>query len=83
MRWADARLSASIMISSSMRVSLTGGQVGCTTKTSAPRTFSFTCTKTSPSENRETSASEMGSRRYWAISSASARFALPENSFSS
>ena len=37
-------------------MSFTGGQVGWTTKTSAPRTFSLIWTKTSPSENRVTSA---------------------------
>src|SRR5690242_21867109 len=71
------------MIKSSISVSLTGGHVGWRTKTSAPRTFSLTCTYTSPSENRLTSASERGTRRYWAISSASGRFALPVNSFRS
>jgi len=40
MRLADARLSASIINSSSIRCSSTGRQVGCITKTSAPRTFS-------------------------------------------
>src|SRR5678815_1000986 len=71
------------MIKSSISVSFTGGQVGCTTKTSAPRTFSLNCTKISPSEKRETSPSPSGTRRYWAISSASARFAFPVKSFSS
>ncbi len=66
-----------------MRLSFTGGQVGWTTKTSVPRTFSLTCTNTSPSENRDTSPSPSGPRRYCAISSASGRLALPENSFSS
>ena len=41
---ADARLNASIMMSSSIRLSFTGGEVGCMTKTSAPRTFSSICT---------------------------------------
>src|SRR5437867_1691806 len=66
-----------------MRLSFTGGEVGWTTKTSVPRTFSFTCTKTSPSEKREISASLTGRERYWAISSASGRFALPEKSLRS
>src|SRR5216117_1036520 len=66
-----------------MRLSFTGGEVGWTTKTSVPRTFSFTFTKTSPSEKREISASLTGRERYWAISSASGRFALPEKSFRS
>src|SRR5262245_21409774 len=71
------------MIRSSISVSFTGGQVGCRTNTSAPRTFSLNCTKISPSENRDTSPSPSGTRRYWAISSARARFAFPEKSFSS
>jgi len=37
---AEARRSASIMISSSIRCSLTGGQVGWMTKVSSPRAFS-------------------------------------------
>ena len=37
-------------------MSFTGGQVGWTMKTSPPRTFSSIWTKTSPSENRVTSA---------------------------
>ena len=41
---ADARLSASIMISSSIRLSFAGAQVGCTTKQFTPRTFSLIST---------------------------------------
>src|SRR5256885_5812058 len=40
MRSADARLSASTMTSSSIRLSLVGAQVDCTTKTSRVRTRS-------------------------------------------
>ena len=40
MRWAEARLKASIITNNSIRFSATGGPVGCTTKTSCPRTFS-------------------------------------------
>src|SRR5581483_7985480 len=83
MRWAEARLKESSITRSSIRLSFTGGQVGCTTKTSAPRTFSSIWTKTSPSENRATSACPRASPRMPAISSASWRFALPEKSFSS
>ena len=83
MRRADARLNASSMTSSSIRLSLTGGQVGWMTKTSWPRTFSLIWTYISPSEKRETSASPSESWRCLAISSASGRFALPEKSFSS
>ena len=82
-RRAEARFSASIMMSSSMSVSFTGGHVGWITNTSAPRTFSLICTYTSPSEKRDTSASASGSRRYCPISSASGRFAVPVKSFSS
>ena len=39
MRSAEARLSASTMISSSIRFSLVGAQVDCTTNTSRARTF--------------------------------------------
>ena len=39
-RDAEERLKASSMMSSSIRFSFTGGQVGWTMKTSAPRTFS-------------------------------------------
>ena len=40
MRWAEASLAASIMISSSMRASLTGRHVDWTRKMSAPRMLS-------------------------------------------
>jgi hypothetical protein len=56
MRSADARLSASTMISSSIRLSLVGAQVLCTTKTSRARTFWLISTVTSPSEKRPTVA---------------------------
>src|SRR5256885_11316551 len=56
MRSADARLSASTMTSSSIRLSLVGAQVDCTTKTSRVRTFCLISTATSPSEKRPTSA---------------------------
>src|SRR5262245_42756336 len=83
MRRADARLNASIITRSSIKLSLTGGQVGWTTNTSWPRTFSLICTYTSPSEKRETSASPSLTCRCWAISSARGRFALPEKIFRS
>jgi len=40
MRLADARLSASIITSCSMIISLIGSECVCTTKASAPRTLS-------------------------------------------
>jgi len=49
MRPAEARRKASIMMSSSIRLLLTGLQVDCTTNTSQPRTDSLMETETSPS----------------------------------
>ena len=49
MRAGLARLNASSMMSSSIRFSLTGGQVGWTTKTSRPRTSSSMRAQVSPS----------------------------------
>jgi hypothetical protein len=51
MRAADDRLKASIISSSSIRCSLTGGHVGWMTKTSCPRMFSITWQYVSPSLN--------------------------------
>ena len=56
MRSAEARLSASTMMSSSIRFSLVGAQVDCTTNTSRARTFWLISTVTSPSEKRPTRA---------------------------
>ena len=55
-REAEERLKLSSMISSSIRFSLTGSQVGWTMKTSEPRTFSSIWQNVSPSEklNAET-----------------------------
>src|SRR5512134_1371095 len=52
MRVALLRLNASIITSSSIKFSLTGGPVGCTTNTSAPRTLSWIWNHTSPSLKR-------------------------------
>ena len=52
MRPALARLQASAMISSSIRLSLAGAQVGWIKKMSRPRTFSPISTWVSPSEKR-------------------------------
>ncbi len=75
---ADARLSASIMIKSSIRFWFTGELVGCTTKQFTPRTFSPISTKISPSENVVTSAAPGRTSTQRQIDSASSRFALPE-----
>ena len=60
MRSADARLSASTMINNSIRFSLVGAQVLCTTNTSRARTFWLISTVTSPSEKRPTVAEPKG-----------------------
>ena len=52
MRRAEARFNASIISSNSIRCSSTGRHVGCITKTSQPRTFSWICTYASPSAKR-------------------------------
>ncbi len=54
MRRAEARFSASIRISSSIRLSFAGNEVDWTTKTSSPRTFSWISTNTSMSAKRRT-----------------------------
>jgi hypothetical protein len=41
---ADARLSASIITSNSIKLSFTGVDVGCTTKQCTPRMFSWIST---------------------------------------
>ena len=60
MRRAEERFSASMMISSSIRWSLAGNEVDCSTNTSAPRTFSLISTKISMSAKRRTSALASG-----------------------
>ena len=62
-----------------MRFWSTGLQVDCTMKTSLPRTESSISTITSPSLKRPTLALPSGMLRRATISSASGRFALPEN----
>lgn len=63
-RPADARLSASTMIISSIRLSFVGAHVDCRTKTSLPRTFSWISTWISPSEKRLTIALPRGFQGY-------------------
>jgi len=60
MRRAEERRSASMMISSSIRWSLVGNAVDCSTNTSAPRTFSWISTKISMSAKRRTTALASG-----------------------
>src|SRR6267378_6371729 len=79
MRPAEARFSASTMITSSIRLSLVGAQVDCSTNTSLPRTFSLISTMTSPSEKRDTSARPSGMFKCCTTACASFGFALPEN----
>src|ERR1035437_98782 len=78
MRRAEARLSASIINNSSIRWMSTGWHVGCITNTSAPRTFSWICTYTSPSLKRETRACPRVRPRKWQTSSQSASLAVPQ-----
>jgi len=77
MRLAEARLSASISSSSSIRLSLGGVQIDWSTKQSPPRTFSRTSTITSPSGKRPTSASPNRTPRYSHTPRASAGLELP------
>ena len=65
------------MISSSIRLSFTGGQVGWTMNTSRPRTFSMISTLTSPSLKRPTAMRPSGRFKWYAMSRASAGCALP------
>src|SRR5437763_10834849 len=82
-RSAEARLSASTMMSSSIRFSLVGAQVDCTTNTSRARTFVLTSTVTSPSEKRPTVAAPSWMPKWPAISCASAGLAFPVNTMKS
>src|SRR6201988_5276355 len=83
MRLAEARLSASTMITSSIRLSLVGAQVDCSTKTSLPRTFSLISTITSPSEKRDTTARPSGMFKCCTTACASFGLALPEKTIKS
>ena len=79
MRPAEARFSASTITSTSIRLSLVGVQVDCSTNTSLPRTFSSSSTITSPSLKRPTVARPSWMFRCCTTSSASFGFALPVN----
>ncbi len=81
MRLADARVSASIVIRSSIRLSFAGFDVDWMTKTSSPRTFSLISTKTSPSLKVLMSASARGFDSLFAMFSLRRRFEFPEISF--
>src|SRR6185369_12756981 len=78
MRSADERRNASTITSNSIRCASVGGQVGCTIKTSPPRTFSSIWKLNSPSEKRSGYAFPMSQVRWRQISSANLGFALPE-----
>src|SRR5258705_4208758 len=83
MRFAEARLKASSIRSSSIRLLLPGAQVDWITNTSPPRTFSLTSTLLSPSLNVSTIAWPSGMFKCRQISRASGRFELPANIFNS
>src|SRR6185369_8594529 len=78
MRSADERRNASTITSNSIRCASVGGQVGCTIKTSPPRTFSSIWKLNSPSEKRSGYAFPMSQVRWRQISSANLGFAFPE-----
>jgi hypothetical protein len=80
-RAADARLSASMRISSSIRLSFAGNEFDWITKTSCPRTFSWISTKISMSAKRFTWPLVRGSFRCAPIASARGRLELPATSF--
>src|SRR5947199_2648832 len=80
-RSADARRNASVITSSSIRFSFTGGLVGWITKTSSPRTLSSMRTPISPSANRKMLISDRGTSSPAAISCARAGLPRPPNSF--
>src|ERR1700712_5231398 len=80
MRRAEARRSASVMISSSIRWSLAGNDVDWMMKTSEPRTFSWISTKISMSANRRTTALVSDRPRPSAMALASAGLELPATS---
>src|SRR5579863_3061341 len=80
MRRAEARRSASVMISNSIRWSLAGNDVDWIMNTSEPRTFSWISTKISMSAKRRTIALVGGRCSQSAISCASAGLELPATS---
>ena len=79
MRPAEARFIASIMTSSSMRLSLTGLQVLCTMNTSTPRTGSLMEMEHSPSANAVTVLLPREMPRFLQIMSASSGLDEPVN----
>ena len=74
---------ASIMTSSSMRLSFTGLQVDCTMKASAPRTGSLSSSETSPSAKAETLQSPSFLLSLSQMAWASGRLEFPANTFTS
>ena len=79
MRPADERFSASTISMISIRWSLVGAQVDCSTNTSLPRTFSLISTMISPSENRLTTAMPSGIPSSDATPAANSGVAVPVN----
>src|SRR6202008_3142346 len=77
MRRAEERLSASVMISNSIRWSLVGNDVDCRMKASEPRTFSWISTKISMSAKRRTTPLVRETPSPSAIACASAGLELP------
>src|SRR6516165_815845 len=80
-RRAEDRRSASNVINNSISVSLAGYDVGCTTNTSSPRTFSWISTKTSMSAKRRIEARVSGNFSVAATASARGRLLLQATIF--
>jgi hypothetical protein len=80
-REALARLNASIMMNSSIRLWLLGGPVDCTTKTSSPRTFSSILTNVSPSGKALTAHFPISMPMYSQIDLAKGGLEVPLNIF--
>src|ERR1700676_1488787 len=80
MRRAEARRSASMMISNSIRWSLAGNDVDWMTNTSAPRTFSWISAKISMSAKRRPTALGRGVPRCLPMAAASIGLELPATS---
>src|SRR5262249_61636481 len=83
MRFAEARLNASNMSKSSIKLLFPGDEVDCRTNTSVPRTFSLISTLLSPSLKVSTTAFPNGTFKYWLISSAKGGLEFPAKIFSS
>src|SRR5690349_17516485 len=81
MRLALARRNASMMMNSSIRLWLVGGEVGWITNTSSPRTFSSILMNVSPSGNGSMVHLPRGTPTFLQMALARVSFAVPLNIF--